>query len=252
VKVLKLGVAVVLVGVVLFADSNYYKRYGVKSGKIDYTITGSGNIMGIETKVVGIKRVLFDAYGAREISETNKIQRTTMDGKITTDKSHKITYMNGAIIYHVDMKKKRIVRMQNPAFMLSGMEGRTPRQFAEETMKKMGGKKIGMETVLGYDCEVWSLMGARQYLYKGIALKIESNAMGMESIEIATKAKFDIQLTDKNFKLPNFPIYNETGERLNRKKLKEMDRAESSNAAQTTAASSDKKPKSESTPNQLK
>ena len=228
-KVLNIISLVLLTGVILFADSNHYKRYGIRSGKIDYKISGSGNIMGVETKTVGIKRVLFDAYGAREISEVNRIQKTTMDGKITADKSHQITYINGAIIYHIDMEKERIVRMQNPALMLSAIESRTPRQFAEETMKKMGGKKIGTEMVLGYRCDVWSIMGARQYLYKGIALKIESDTMGMKSTEIATKVKFDIQLTDKNFKLPKFPVYNETGEKLNRKKLKEMDRKESSN-----------------------
>jgi len=228
-KVLKLWVAVLLASVILFADPNHYKRYDVKSGRIDYKIIGSGNIMGVETKIVGIKRVLFDAYGAREISEVNRVQKTTMDGKISTDKSHKIIYMNGAIIYDVDMKKKRIVRMQNPAFMLSVTEGRTPRQVAEETMKKMGGKKSGTETVLGYRCEIWSMMGIRQCFYKGVPLKIESNAMGVESIEVATKVKFDTQLTDKNFRLPDFPVYNETGEKLDRNRLKEMDSRESSN-----------------------
>jgi len=220
---------VMLVGTMLSADPNHYKRYDVKSGKIDYKIIGSGTIMGVETKTVGIKRVLFDGYGAREISEINRIQKTVMDGKTTADKSHKITYMNGAMIYHIDMKRKRIMRMLNPALMLSSLKGRTPEQFAEYMMKKMGGKKIGTDKVLGYRCDLWSIMDAKQCIYKGVVLKIESNTMGMKSTEVAIKAKFDISLTDKNFKLPDFPIYDDKGEKLDRNKLKEMDKKEESN-----------------------
>ncbi|HHD72382.1 MAG TPA: hypothetical protein ENL02_00445 [Epsilonproteobacteria bacterium] len=220
---------VMFASTILSANPNHYKRYDVKSGKIDYKIIGSGMIMGVETKTVGIKRVLFDAYGAREIAEVNKIQKTTMDGKTTADKSHKITYMNGAMIYHIDMKRKRIMRMQNPALMLSSLKGRTPEQFAEYLMKKMGGKRIGTEKILGYRCDLWDIMGAKQWIYKGVVLKTESNTLGMKSTEVAIKAKFDISLTDKNYKLPDFPVYDDKGEELDRNKLKEMDKKEESN-----------------------
>ena len=230
-NLLKITVVAVLAGAVLFASPNRYKRYDIKSGKIDYKVINYGNIMGVETKVIGIKRVLFDSYGAKELSEENRVQKTIIDGKISTDKSHKMTFMNGAIIYNIDMNKKRIVRMQNPALLLSSLKGRSPMKYAEDIMKKMGGKKTGSEKVLGYRCEVWKVMDVKQCIYKGVPLKIESRAMGMHSTEIATKVKFDIALKEKNFKLPDFPVYNETGEKLDRSKLKEMDRYEVSNEA---------------------
>jgi len=69
-------------------------------------------------------------------------------------------------------------------------------------LKKMGGKKIGSDKVAGYSCDVWELMGTKQCLYKGIPLKIESDVMGIKSVEIATKAEFST-VTNKDFKLPD-------------------------------------------------
>jgi hypothetical protein len=51
------------------------------------------------------------------------------------------------------------------------------------------------------------MMGVKQCLYKGIPLKVESDMMGIKSVEIATKAEFDIALSKDDFKLPDFPIY---------------------------------------------
>jgi hypothetical protein len=42
---------------------NQMKLYDVKSGKIDYEIKGSGEIMGQKLQTVGKKRVIFDNYG---------------------------------------------------------------------------------------------------------------------------------------------------------------------------------------------
>jgi hypothetical protein len=74
-------------------------------------------------------------------------------------------------------------------------------------MKKMGGKQTGTDTVAGVTCDVWELMGTKQCIYKGITLKIESDIMGMKSLETATKASFNISLSDDAFKLPDFPVY---------------------------------------------
>ncbi len=91
-------------------------------------------------------------------------------------------------------------------------------------MKQMGGKKTGTDQVLGYNCDVWTLMGStKQCMYKGIPLKIESNVMGIKSREIATKVEFDISLSKDDFKLPDFPIYDEYGTKLDKNNLDAMD-----------------------------
>jgi lipoprotein NlpI len=48
--------------------------------------------------------------------------------------------------------------------------------------------------------------------------------MGIKNIEIATKAEFDISVSASDFKLPDFPIYNIDGEKLDKNKLDAMDK----------------------------
>ena len=233
-KVLKISMVMVLGGALLFAGADQYKKYGVESGKIDYKIAGSGNIMGVTTKTVGKKRVLFDAYGARELNEENQVQKTTIGGNAKVDKSHKLTYMQGAMIYTVDLKAKRIMRMQNPGFaMMGAMGGKDVMETGEAMMKKIGGKKVGTDKVLGYTCDVWEIMGSvKQCMYKGLPLKVESNVMGIKNVEIATKAEFDISLSKDDFELPDFPIYSMDGEKLDKSKLESMDKKSEAQAAQ--------------------
>ena len=224
-KILKISIPRARVCTQQFAGADQYKKNAVESGKIDYKITGSGNIMGITTKTVGKKRVLFDAYGARELNEENQVQKTVIGGNAKVDKSHKLTYMKGAMIYTVDLKAERIIRMQNPGFaMMSAMGGKDVMQTGEAMMKKMGGKKVGTDKVLGYTCDVWEIMGSvKQCMYKGIPLKVESNVMGIKNVEVATKAEFDISLSNDDFKLPDFLIYDMQGNILDKSKLESMD-----------------------------
>ncbi|HEO98228.1 MAG TPA: hypothetical protein ENO02_02900 [Epsilonproteobacteria bacterium] len=91
-------------------------------------------------------------------------------------------------------------------------------------MQQMGGKKTGMDKVLGYSCEVWELMGTKQCIYKGVSLKVESNVMGMKHTEVATKAEFDISISKDDFKLPDFPVTNEMGKPIDKDRLGKMDK----------------------------
>ena len=79
----------------------------------------------------------------------------------------------------------------------------------------MGGKKIGDEKFLGYTCEIWDVMGAKQWMYKGTVLKLEMTVMGIKTVKEAVSAKFNVSVADKHFKLPDFPIQKEAGYRDN-------------------------------------
>ncbi|HHD72745.1 MAG TPA: hypothetical protein ENL02_02355 [Epsilonproteobacteria bacterium] len=236
-KRVKITLVLVLGSTVLFAGPDQFKMYGVKSGKIDYKITGSGNMMGIETKTVGKKRITFKNYGAKSLTEENKVQKTVAGGKSTVEKSHTIAYMDGAMLYNVNFGQKRIIRMQNPAMaMMTVMGGgKSPMEMGEAMLKKIGGKKIGTDKVLGYTCDLWEAMGTKQCIYKGITLKAESNIMGMKNLEIATKAEFDLSISDDDFELPDFPVYDMSGNKLDKNSLASMDQKEKKEAAQSGA-----------------
>lgn len=231
---------VVLGGSLLMASGEIMKKYDVKSGKIDYSISVSGGFLGATIKTVGKKRVIFDAYGVKSLTELNKIEKKSINGKSTVSKTHTMQYMNNALLYSVNFKSKKITRMQNPGMGLGSLfgGGKNMQQTGKAMMQKMGGKKVGTDKVLGYSCTVWELMGSRQCLYKGIPLKIETNIMGIKNLEVATKIKFDIS-TDGSFKLPNLPIYSQNGERLNinTNQLDDMDHRDNKRVTKQSADS---------------
>lgn len=210
----------------LMAAGSQLEMYGVKSGKITYEIKGSGSIMGSKMQTVGKKRVIFDDNGALNLTEENKIEKQTIMGQKKTTKSHTMTYMKNGMVYHVNFDNKRIMRMENVGAgmaMLMGGE-QNMKQAGEDMMKQMGGKKIGTDKVLGYTCDVWKIMGSvKQCMYKGIPLRVETNVMGLKTTEVANKAEFDISLSKDDFKLPDFPIYDMEGNKLDKNSLDALD-----------------------------
>jgi len=233
-KTLKVSMVLMLGSTVLFAGADKMKMYGAESGKIDYKIAGSGNIMGTTTKTVGKKRLIFKDFGAKSLTEENQVQKTVVGGNANVEKNHEITLMDGVILYSVDLQKKRIMRMQNPAMAMMGAMGgdKSIKDMGEAMLKKMGGKKTGTDKVLGYSCDVWEAMGTKQCIYKGIPLRVESNIMGIKNVEIATKAEFDISLSNDDFELPDFPIYDMQGNKLDKSKLDAMDKKQSAKMSQ--------------------
>ena len=237
-KTIKVTMIALLGSGVLYAGSNQLKMYGVESGKIDYTISGSGNVMGVTTKTAGKKRVIFDKFGARSLTEENRIQKTVIGEQSNVDKSHNLDYLDGAMIYSVDLEQKRITRMKNPALMMMNAMGgeNSAMEMGEMMLKKMGGKKTGTDKVLGYTCDVWEAMGTKQCIYKGIPLKVESNVMGIKNSEVATKAEFEISLSDDDFKLPDFPVYDMHGKKVDKENLAKLDEKEKKEAEQGAEA----------------
>lgn len=223
-RVSKILMVLVVGGTMLFAGADHYKKYGIKSAKIEYKISGSGDMMGAKMKTSGKKIVRFSEYGYRELSEENQIQKIIMMGHKQVVKNHQLTYMIGGVVYSVDFRKKQIIYIENPAEMAAAMSGKGVKQTSEEMLKQMGGEKAGTDKILGNTCDIWKIQGVTQCIYKGVPLKIEANVKGINRVEIATKVEFDISLSPDDFKLPDFPIYDMQGNKLDKSKLESMDK----------------------------
>ncbi len=210
------------------AQAQDIKRYEVKSAKIEYELKSSGNMMGgmVKIKGIGKKRLIFNNYGLKELTEENKVTKNSTMGQTKVDKTHTLKYMNGSIIYSVQFKEKRIARMKNS---MVGLFGNNATKTGEEMLKKMGGKKIGTDKVAGIQCDIWDLSGVKQCIYKGVSLRVESNIMGLHTVETATKAEFDLKLSDDDFKLPNYPIYHH-GKKVDKSQLEKMDTRDNAKA----------------------
>jgi len=221
-KTVLLSILLVGIGV---AEAGNIKLYDVRSGKVDYTIEGSGSMMGQTFTTTGTKHLIFDDYGAKSLTEEDKTETQVIMGQTQTGHIHKVTYLNDGVAYAVDFDAKRIVRMEEMGAMMGMMTGgqKDVGKAGLEMMKTMGGKKVGTDKVLGYPCDVWELMGTRQCIYKGVPLRVESNIMGIKNTEVATSAAFDIDVADA-FTLPDFPVYDMYGQAIDKSQLEKRDK----------------------------
>lgn len=198
-------------------DNNNLKRYKVKSGIIIYQTTINGNVMGSVISGSGIEKTYFKDWGGIELIEEESTQTTTMKmfgkNKVETTNTHTIAKLDNGESYHVDFKKEEIYVRRDMAMDLTKMF--QPNQDAGAVGKSMaegmGGEIVGNESFLGYDCEIMELAGSKQWIYKGVTLKLEMTVMGLTTIKEATSAKFDINVSDNYFELPDFPIVKEEG-----------------------------------------
>ena len=75
-----------------------------------------------------------------------------------------------------------------------------------EAFKEMGAKFLGNENILGYKCDIWELGEYKIWVYNSVPLKQISKSLGVEQMQIAKNANFNIDIKDNKFKLPNFPV----------------------------------------------
>lgn len=178
-----------------FADM---KRYFVKSGEVQYKITGSGSIMGMPTKLEGESFLYFKDYGSIELTK----EKTTQDMMGQKEIAEDITKFENGMVYSVDLEEKVIYKQKIPI----DMDDEIFQNRDENSLKSIGGKKIGSDKIAGFKCDIWELSDAKMCLYKGVPLKIESIVMGVTHTQVATSAKFNISIAKNRFNLPKYPI----------------------------------------------
>ncbi len=82
----------------------------------------------------------------------------------------------------------------------------------EETRKKFKIEEVGQEKVLDYDCTVYTLVttsgeisaNAKLWVYKGLPMKTETEAMGMKVTNVVTEFKEDAMVLPQVFDVPKF------------------------------------------------
>jgi len=176
------------------------KRYEVQSGIIEYKLVGGGDMMGIKTQMSGTNKVAFKEWGSIELHQS-MTKSVIMGREENTQDTIKIE--NGKV-YVVDYENK-VISEYDPS-MLMQSQYKDLIKSAKEMIVQMGGKKIGDETIQGYDCEVWEMPQVKLWLHKGIALKTVANIMGITNTMEATTIQLDAPVSDKDLKLPDFPI----------------------------------------------
>ena len=189
--------ALILATNTLHADT---KRYEIRSGIIEYTISGGGNMMGIQTQIDGQSKTLFKEWGEVQLHE--ETSKSVIMGR--EENTHQTTKIDHDKVSIVDYEQKSIVQYDHTMLMQS--EYKDLAKSAKEMMLSMGGTKTGEETILGYTCEIWETKHMKLWLHKGIMLKSQVRVMGRTHTTEATNIQFNISISDEDLKLPDFPI----------------------------------------------
>ncbi|GAB6143930.1 hypothetical protein [Desulfocicer niacini] len=197
---------VILTAPIAHADT--VKRYTIPSGVIEYRMSGGGNMMGTVTKTEGKKTLYFKDHGS--ISLETEDTATTISGIVNKQTStHTMKKVDNVTVYTVDFERKKIIKGKDPVGSQYLASGKNMAEDSGRILTQMGGQKTGTDTVLGYPCEVWSIMGGKQWLYKGqVPLRLEMDVMGMKTSFIAEKATFNTSIPDSRFELPAYEIEN--------------------------------------------
>lgn len=176
-----------------------FKRYQFKSGKVVYETSGS---------MTGTETMYFDDYGMLELKET-KATLEMMGIKQVTDTK---VLMNGKWIYTIDKNSGEANKMENPLYSMFP-EGGDLEKVGEEMMINMGGKKIGSETLLGKECDIWEIkkLMSKVWVWKSIPIKSVVNMMGMNITQIATNVEVDISVSSDKFKIPEGVEFKDMG-----------------------------------------
>ncbi len=196
------------------SQENKIKRYNVKSGIVKYKINIQGKVMGSEVSGSGKKELYFKDWGAKELKKEDSKQVTKINvfghKKTEVNEVHSIDKFDNGKSYTVDTKNKIIYLRRDPAMeMVKNFNNGDAEEVGEKMLESIGGKKIGTGKVQSYTCDIWEIPGGKQWIYKGIPLKIDMNVMGIHTVQEATEAKFNTDVPDKYFELPNYPIQKE-------------------------------------------
>jgi len=198
---------------VTLQNQNTLKRYTVKSGIVKYKTTTNGKVFGSSIKGSGTELLYFKNWGAIELleEESTKTTHSKIFGKEKTEttNTHNMSKLDNGKSYHVDFDNATVYLRRDPAMEFMKQTDTDAGNAGKQMLESMGGKMTGKESFLGYTCEVWDVMGAKQWIYQGVTLKIETSIMGITTVKEATSAKFNISVADSYFQLPEFPVVKE-------------------------------------------
>ena len=190
-------------------DNNSIKRYNVESGIIHYTTTTSGGVAGGTVTGSGTVELYFENWGARELETETGTTTTTVKipgGPTITDTDHiHQTYkIDNETIYTVDYDKEIVYTKKDPLIEFMRQNSYDALEAGKKMLISMGSKQLANEKYKGYDCEVWTALGSKQWIYKGVTLKISTTSAGITIIEEAKEIRFDVVVPEGEFQLPNY------------------------------------------------
>ncbi|MGZ2371194.1 hypothetical protein ACXR6G_15555 [Ancylomarina sp. YFZ004] len=193
-------------------DDKSIKRYNVESGIIKYSTTISGTSSYTTFTGTGTDQLYFKNWGALELANEERTETSvsTMPytGEVITETNiiHNTVKIDNEMIYIVDYETMKIYSQENPHIEFMRLYDYDALEAGKKMLESLGGVQLDNEDFMGYDCEVWTAMGSKQWVYKGITLKIITTLAGITITKEATDIKFDVSVNTSYFELPDYEI----------------------------------------------
>ncbi len=174
-------------------------RYAVKSGYLKLELTGS---------ITGIKELWWDDYGEKSCEIEKSETTVNMFGIKNTEKTHMLTINVGDSYWTVDYLnneacKGKLEFYDEAQEFADSMTEEEKEEFANQILESLGGQKQGTETIGGFKCDVFTVMGAKSWIYKGIAIKSAAKIMGIETNEMFVEFKPGSSVPSSKFTPPS-------------------------------------------------
>ena len=182
-----------------------FKRYPVESATILYDVNTTGESAGLKTQTLGVARLVFDHWGAREVKEedSTEVQRGDFNETRNRRSLSKIDY---GTVYSIDYDENITYKTRNRDMDIAIAEGKDLSDENFAFLKDIHAVKVGTETIVGLTCDLWRGKNQEVCLYKGIPLRISITADGFRSSRTAVYAQINKPVNEREFALPDFPI----------------------------------------------
>ncbi|MFZ1755365.1 MAG: hypothetical protein WAU10_16575 [Caldilineaceae bacterium] len=182
------------------STSDFQKRYGIKSGVIEYIITGSQE---------GTKTLYFDSWGMRQAEYT----RSVLSVGGFTKSLNLVNIIDGEFQYMINIDQNSGTKTRNPILKsieeLKDQKGFN--EFGEQMLLRMGASKIGSESFLDKDCDVYEMKstGTKLWIWEWLTLKSETQSHGININVTATRINEGGSVPASKFKIPEKVVLNE-------------------------------------------
>ncbi len=168
------------------------KRYTIKSGILEYVVTGNQN---------GIETLYFDDFGRREAREQN----TIISVMGTNQVNNQTQYIDHEWSYNYDPSTNIATKINWKEAMAAMRGNQALRDFGEDMMKSHGGRKTGTKEILGKSCDVWEIekFSTQTCIYKNsVPLETNSTMAGMTFNSVATRFEENANVPAEKVRLP--------------------------------------------------
>ncbi|MBE0538973.1 MAG: hypothetical protein IH620_04620 [Ignavibacterium sp.] len=179
---------------------DFQKRYGIKSGVIEYVITGSQE---------GTKTLYFDNWGMRQAEYT----RSVLSVSGFTKSLNLVSIIDGEYQYMINIDQNSGTKTRNPILksieQLKDQKGFN--EFGEQMLLSMGANKIGSDNFLGKNCDVYEMKntGTKLWVWEWLTLKSETKSGGLNINVTATRINEGGSVPNEKFKVPEKVVLNE-------------------------------------------